>query len=186
MRDIIRMVVVLTSIAAASGITLSAIHRVTKGPIDYQTIKFVKEPAVKKVLTGYENDPIADREQIVVGTDDRGRPVTLTVFPAKKAGETFAVAVEGSGKGYHGEIGVMVGVNREGKIMDIAITSHSETPGVGSRVTEASFTDQFRGLEAEGELEVDGISGATYSSRGVVAAVEQAAGSVEQFREEIF
>ncbi len=186
MRDIIRMVVVLTSIAAASGMALSAAHRLTKGPIDYQTIKFVKEPAVKKVLTGYDNDPIADRKKIAVGTDDRGRPVELVIFPAKKAGETFAVAVEGSGRGYHGEIGVMVGVSKEGKVLDIAITSHSETPGVGSRVTEASFTDRFRGLSTTGEPTVDGISGVTYSSRGVVAAVKEAAGSVEKFREEIF
>jgi electron transport complex protein RnfG len=60
-RVIIRMVVVLTAICAASGLTLSVIYRVTETPIEYQTIKFVKEPAVKQVLTGYENDPIMDR-----------------------------------------------------------------------------------------------------------------------------
>lgn len=186
MRDILRMVVVLSVIAAASGLTLSAIHRLTRGPIEYQTIKFVKEPAVKKVLTGYENDPILDRKRIVVGADERGRPREVMVFPAKRAGETFAVAVEGKGKGFHGLIGVMVGISREGKLLDIGITSHSETPGVGSRVAEASFTDQFKGLTAGGELAIDGISGATYSSRGVVAAVEQAVGYVNKFREEIF
>jgi electron transport complex protein RnfG len=185
-RDILKMMVVLTVIAAASGMALSAVYRVTKGPIEYQTIKFVKEPAVKKVLTGYDNDPIADRKKITMGTDERGSPVVLIVFPAKRAGETFAVALEGQAKGYHGSIGVMVGVSRAGTLIDIGITSHSETPGVGSRVQEASFTDQFKGLPATGELTVDAISGATYSSRGVVMAVEQARGYVEQFKEEIF
>lgn len=186
MRDIVRMIVVLTLIGAVSGLTLAAIHRVTAGPIEYQTIKFVKEPAVKKVLSGYDNDPILDRKKIVVGTDLRGRPVTLTVFPARKAGETFAVAVEGSGKGYHGEIGVMVGVSKEGTILDIGITSLSETPGIGSRVTAAAYTDQYQGLPAKKGIAVDAISGATYSSKGVVAAVNEAVGTVNKFREEIF
>ena len=186
MRDIIRMVVVLTLICAASGLTLSVIYRVTEAPIDYQTIKFVKEPAVKKVLTGYDNDPILDRKKIVIGTDDRGGPIELTIFPAKRQGETFAVAIEGRGKGFHGTIGVMVGVSKEGSLTDIGITSHSETPGIGSKVTETTYTTQFQGLPATGELKVDGISGATYSSKGVMSAVNQALGYVAKFREEMF
>jgi electron transport complex protein RnfG len=181
-----RMIVVLTLIGAVSGLTLAGIHRATKGPIEYQTIKFVKEPAVKKVLTGYDNDPIMDRKKITVGTDPRGNPIELTVFPAKKAGQTFAVAVEGSGKGFHGEIGVMVGVSKEGVILDIGITSHTETPGIGSRVTDKSYTDQYKNLPAKKGVAVDAISGATYSSKGVVAAVNEAVGLVEKFREEIF
>jgi electron transport complex protein RnfG len=186
MREIVAMVVVLTLIGAASGLTLSVVYRVTKEPIEYQTIKFVKEPAVKKVLTGYENDPILDRKKLVVGTDERGHPRALTVFPATRSGETFAVAVEGRGKGFHGLIGVMVGVSREGTILDIGITSQSETPGIGSRITELSYTDTFKGLPAKAGISVDGISGATYSSKGVVAAVNEAVGYVNEFREEIF
>jgi len=185
-RDIIRMVVVLTLICAVSGLTLSVVYRVTEAPIDYQTIKFVKEPAVKKVLTGYDNDPIMDRKKIVIGTDDRGGPIELTIFPAKRQGETFAVAIEGRGKGFHGAIGVMVGVSKEGKITDIGITSHSETPGIGSRVTEPTFTNRFKGIPITGKLKVDGISGATYSSKGVMSAVTQALGYVAKFREEMF
>jgi electron transport complex protein RnfG len=186
MRDIVRMIVVLTVISAVSGLALSLVYRVTKGPIEYQTIKFVKEPAVKKVLSGYDNDPILDRKKVVVGRDERGEPLEIWVFPAKREGETFAVALEGKGKGFHGLIGVMVAIGKDETLLDIGITSHSETPGVGSKVEEASFTDQFRGLSRSGALEVDGISGATYSSRGVIRAVEQAMGYVTTFREEIF
>ena len=186
MRDIIRMVVVLTLICAVSGLTLSLVYRVTEAPIEYQTIKFVKEPAVKKVLTGYDNDPILDRKKIVIGTDDRGGPIELTIFPAKRQGEIFAVAIEGRGKGFHGTIGVMVGVSKQGKITDIGITSHSETPGIGSRVTETTYTNRFKGIPITGKLKVDGISGATYSSKGVMSAVTQALGYVAKFREEMF
>ena len=185
MRDIVKMIVVLTLIGAASGLVLSLVYTATKGPIEYQVIKFVKEPAVKKVLAGYDNDPVMDRKTIPIGTDETGAPIELVAFPAKKAGTTFAVAVEGKGKGYHGLIGVMVGVSTEGAVLDIAITSHSETPGVGSRVTEPSFTDQFKG-RAQTPVTVDAISGATYSSKGVMAAVTQALGYATTYRKEIF
>jgi len=185
-RDIVRMIVVLTLIGAASGLSLSLTHRVTKERIEVQIIKFVQEPAVKEVLTGYDNDPILDRKTIVVGTDERGNTIELIIFPAKKQGETFAVALEGKGKGFGGSIGVMVGVGKDGTLLDISITNHSETPGIGSRVTEASFTDEFKDLSIEEELEVDGVSGATYSSKGVMGAVNQAIGYVTKFREEIF
>lgn len=185
-REIAKMMVILTLIGAASGLTLSLIYQGTKERIDYQTIKFVKEPAVKKVLTGYDNDPILDRKKIVVGTDERGEPREVIIFPAKRQGQTFAVALEGRGKGFGGMIGVMVGIGKEGKLLDIGITSHSETPGVGTRVEEPSFTNQFRDLSITGAVAVDGISGATYSSKGVMSAVEEAIAYVNEFREEIF
>lgn len=185
MRDIVKMAVVLTLIAAVSGLVLSLVYNATKGPIEYQLIKFVKEPAVKKVLTGYDNDPVMDRKKITIGTDEKGKPIELIAFPAKKAGNTFAVALEGKGKGFHGLIGVMVGVGKDGTLLDIGITSHSETPGVGSRVAETSFTDQFKG-RTKTPITVDAISGATYSSKGVMAAVNQAIGYVTTFRKEIF
>jgi len=184
-RDLIKMAVVLTLIGAISGLVLSVVYNATKKPIEYQTIKFVKEPAVKKVLTGYDNNPVLDRKKIKIGTDEKGNPIELTVFPAKKAGKTFAVALEGHGKGFNGLIGVMIGVGKDGKLLDIGITSHSETPGVGSRVTELSFTDQFKSL-TKAPIKVDAVSGATYSSRGVMAAVNQAIGYVNTFRKEIF
>jgi electron transport complex protein RnfG len=180
------MITVLTLIGAASGLALSIIYKVTKAPIEYQTIKFIKEPAVKKVLTGYDNDPILDRKKITIGEDERGRPIELIIFPAKKAGKTFAVALEGKGKGFAGLIGVMVGVSKDGKLLDIGITSHSETPGIGSRVAEASFTEKFKGLKTEARVKIDSISGATYSSKGVIAAVNQAIGYVNNFSKEIF
>ncbi len=186
MRDIVRMIAVLTLICAASGLALSKVHQVTKERIQYQTIKFVKEPAVRKVLTGYDNDPILDRKTIVVVTDERGEPIQVDIYPAMKGGRTFAVALEGKGKGFEGLIGVMVGISKDGTLLDIAITTQKETPGVGARVTEASFTDQFRGLSVKGELQIDGISGATYSSKGVMNAVEQAIEYVDSFKEEIF
>ncbi|KMY66676.1 hypothetical protein AAU61_16325 [Desulfocarbo indianensis] len=189
MKDILKMVVVLTLICAVSGLTLAAVYDVTKGPIEYARLKNVKEPAVKAVLSGYDNDPIKDRVQIPIGTDKKGKPVNLVVFPAKKGGKTFAVAFEGAGSGYGGNIGVMVGFNlADNNISGISIVGHSETPGLGARITETQFTDSFKGKSLAKELTTDDInalSGATLSSKGSVAAVNQARGLLEKYRDKI-
>ena len=135
------MVIVLTVICAVAGAALAMVQKVTKGPIEYARLKFIKEPAVKAVLSGYDNDPIKDRVAIEIGKDKKGKPLMLNVFPARKGGKTFAVAFEGSGKGYHGDIGVMVGINvGEKKLTGISIVDHSETPGLGARIVEPAFT----------------------------------------------
>jgi electron transport complex protein RnfG len=188
-KDIIKMIVVLTLICAASGLILSAVYDVTKGPIEYARLKNVKEPAVKAVLKGYDNDPIKDRIEIPVGKDKKGKPVKLVVFPAKKGGKTFAVAFEGTGSGYGGKIGVMVGINVEKKdITGISIVAHSETPGLGARIVEPQFTDSFKGKSLAKELskdQINALSGATFSTKGTVAAVNQARGLLEKYRDQM-
>lgn len=189
MKDILKMIVVLTLICAASGLTLAAVYDVTKGPIEYAKLKNVKEPAVKAVLKGYDNDPIKDRIEIPVGKDKKGKPVKLVVFPAKKGGKTFAVAFEGKGSGYGGAIGVMVGIDlAKNDITGISVVGHSETPGLGARIMEAQFTDSFKGKSLAKELskdQINALSGATMSTNGTVAAVNQARGLLEKYRDKM-
>ncbi len=189
MKDIIKMIVVLTLICAASGLTLAAVYDVTKGPIEYAKLKNVKEPAVKAVLSGYDNDPIKDRIEIPVGKNKKGKTVNLVVFPAKKAGKTFAVAFEGTGSGYGGNIGVMVGIDlAKNDVTGISVVGHTETPGLGARIMEAQFTDSFKGKSLAKELtkeEINALSGATMSTKGTVAAVNQARGLLEKYRDKM-
>lgn len=175
MNDILRMAIVLTAICAVSGLALAGVHSVTKDPIEYQKIKFVQEPSVKAVLAGFDNDPIKDRFKVPAGKDKKGRDVFKTVFPAKKGGKIIALALDGSGKGFNGNIGVMVGFEPDGKLTGISIMSHGETPGIGSKIEQPGFTGQFKGKPVSDPASVDAISGATYSTKGVFAAVKQAA-----------
>ncbi len=81
------------------------------------------------------------------------------------------------GKGYGGDINILVGLEDETTIKGITIISHKETPGLGSRIAESSFTDMFRGLNiADVALsrdggQIDAITGSTISSSAVVDAV---------------
>ncbi|RLB44144.1 MAG: electron transporter RnfG [Deltaproteobacteria bacterium] len=179
MRELFRMVFVLTAICAGSALVLAYANKATKPAREYQLLKYVQGPSVKKVLKGYDNDPIRDVIEISIGKDEKGH--SIKIFPAKKDGKIIGIAYSSSAQGYHGQIEVMVGIDMNGTITGISIMRHSETPGLGARVVEPAFTNQFAGLKLSGQLnlstrggKIDGVSGATFSSQGVVSAVRKA------------
>ncbi len=85
------------------------------------------------------------------------------------------------GKGYGGLIDILVGLENETTIKGVTIISHLESPGLGARITESSFRDQFVGVNiADVALrqkggEIDAITGASISSGAVVDAIRDAA-----------
>lgn len=192
MRDLIKMVVVLAVICTTSGVVLSYVNTATEAPREYQYIKFVQEPSMKAVLSDYDNDPIKERIKLVVGEDEEGNPIETVVFPAKKGGKTQAVAYSATAKGYHDLIEVMVGVAPDGTLTGISIMTHTETPGLGARIEEPEFTDQFQGLDVDTAKlsdeggQVDVLSGATFSTAGVIAAVGAALEQFPQIKKETF
>ena len=177
MNEMIKMVVVLTILSAASGFLLSMIKNSTAAQIEVQQLQFVKGPAIKNILDGAGNDPIADRFKIKDGEQEK------SFFVGKFNGKANSIAFEASGKGFAGDIGVMVGINiDDDKIIGAAVTTHSETPGLGANAKDKpDFTAQFKGLPAEGPVNVTGdggkinaMAGATITSRGVCATVTKA------------
>ncbi|WP_320170808.1 RnfABCDGE type electron transport complex subunit G [Maridesulfovibrio sp.] len=182
MREIIHMIVVLSIICATSGAVLVNLKQATKGQIEQQVLTYVQGPALLSVLENRDNDPIKERMTIK----------DVTVFPAMKDGKLVGVALESFAPGYSGDIGVMVGfdVNKD-ELLGIGITTQTETPGLGTRVTEPSFTGRFKGhglgsmqLVAKGG-DIDSVAGATYSSTGTVDAVRKAIEIYQSIKPEI-
>lgn len=178
MGEIIRMIVVLSLICGLSGLTLASLRDATRERIILQELTFVQGPAIHSVLGEADNNPLADRKTFQAPD---GREVT--VFPAMRGGKLAGVALETSGKGYGGNLGVMVGFSlADDSLTGIGITTMKETPGVGSRTTLPSFTAQFSGHKAVNMAltknggDVDAVSGATISSTAAVDAVNQAVG----------
>ena len=178
MRDVIKMIVVLGVLAAVSGFVLWGVKTGTAAKIEYQQLKFVKGPAIIEILQGCTNDPLVDRFKIKDGEIERG--FYVGVFD----GKANAVAYETSGKGFGGDIGVMVGVNIEtDELLGMGVTTHAETPGLGSRAKDdPSFRAQFKGLSINEPFKVkpdggqiDAVSGATITSRGVCQGVTDSA-----------
>jgi electron transport complex protein RnfG len=174
MNEIIKMIVVLSILAAVSGGGLAAVRNGTKTQIEVQQLKFVKGPAIKEILKGSSNDPIADRFKV------RDENSEISFFVGRFDGKANVIAFEGAGKGYGGDIGIMVGVNiDDGKIIGAAVTTHSETPGLGATAKDdPTFVSQFKDLSVTDLIKVtnDGgtinaMSGATITSRAVCDGV---------------
>lgn len=77
----------------------------------------------------------------------------------------------GKGKGFMDDIAVEV-VVKGGKIAAINVLSHSETPGI----SDAAFTSVPEAIIAAQSVDVDTATGATGTSKGIIAAVKDALG----------
>ena len=195
MREILRMIVVLAAITGTSGLLLAGVNQGTKDQRKKQLLQYVKGPALEEVLTGSENQPLDDVKELEVQIPEEGPGAVsvVDIFPAYKNGELWAVAFEMTGKGYGGAIGVIVGIDVAAeKLLGIGITTHKETPGLGARIREKGLRTAFEGFAVSGEAkvkadggEVDAVSGATISSRGVCEAVTQAFDFYRENKEEI-
>ena len=176
MLAVIRMVVVLAAICGLSGFALSYLKITTAPRIEEQVLTYVQGPAILKVFADIDNAPIAERKKFKL-PDGK----IVTVFPGRKAGKLVGVALEDFGKGFGGDVGVMVGFDvARDTLTGIGITTMKETPGLGSRVAEPAFTGQFPGKPLDSKLKsqggaIDAVSGATISSTGAISALGNAA-----------
>ncbi len=75
--------------------------------------------------------------------------------------------------GYGGDVKIMCGIGEDGRIIATKVLKHSETKGIGSKVTETPFSEQFVGKDKNLE-DVSAITGATRSSSAYIRAVEVA------------
>jgi electron transport complex protein RnfG len=188
MREMLRLLLAIAAFSSFSGALLAAIESGTRERIEYQQLKFVKGPAIQKILEGCTNDPLEDRFKLPDGNVER------SFFVGVFDGKPNTVALESYGKGYGGDIGVIVAVNLENdRIVGVGVTTHSETPGVGSKAKDdPRFSEQFQGLSIKDPLKVkgdggqiDAVSGATITSRGVCGALVTSADIYMRLKNEI-
>jgi len=175
MKSILQMVIVLSLLCGSAGLCLSYLKMTTAESIENQVLAFVQGPAILDVFKLAENSPIADRKSFTLKDGSR-----VNVFPAMNGGKLTGVAIEQFGTGYGGPLGVVVGFNiHSDTLHGIGITTNKETVGIGTKVQEPAFRNQFPGKAIPVKLskdggEIDAISGATVSSVGVMAAVSNA------------
>ena len=185
MREMLKLFIAVVAFSAVSGGVLAAIQDATKEKIEYQQLKFVKGPTIKTIMEGSSNDPLIDRLRI------QDEALERNIFIGEFDGKRNTIAFETFGKGFGGLLGVIIGVNLDtDEIVGIGVTTHSETPGIGSRAkTDLSFATQFKGksikapfqIKADGG-DIDAMSGATITSRGVSGAVIEATEVYERLK----
>ncbi len=103
-----------------------------------------------------------------------------------EGGETVGYAISTATQGYGGQVKVMTGI-ADGKIIGVDVFyNDDETPGLGKNTSNASFRDQYKGLDVSSDIvvskdassgsaqTVDAVTSATISSRAVTKAVNEA------------
>jgi electron transport complex protein RnfG len=166
------MILSLLFISVGMSAALGFVYTLTKGPIEVAT-KQKEISAVKEVLPPFDNDPTLD-----VKTIDG-----LSFYTGTLDGQIVGVAVKTfTEKGFSGRFDMMVGFKPDGSINNIVIVEQKETPGLGTKMKEPKFKDQFNGknpgsfkmkVKKDGG-EVDAITAATISSRAFCDGVQKA------------
>ncbi|MDR0717798.1 MAG: RnfABCDGE type electron transport complex subunit G [Azoarcus sp.] len=125
-----------------------------------------------------DNDLAAARAEI-----DTGAATPVTVYRARRAGVVNGAVFKVSGKGYGGEIVILMAVDKAGALLGVRILKHSETPGLGDKIEaeKSNWIDNFAGKAlgtAAWAVKKDGgdfdqFAGATITPRAVVEAVKK-------------
>ena len=140
-----------TEIEAVSGATFTS-----EGIMDAVENALASEPG-----TSQKGEVPPQKEEV----EDKKPEVTQDISDMNLADGTY----EGTGKGFGGEIKVEVQV-KDGKVANIEILEHGETPNLSDPAIEGIP----KAIVEEQSIEVDSVSGATSSSKGIKNAVMDA------------
>lgn len=177
------MVLSLTLISLAASACLGFVYEITKSPIALSILN-KKLEAIKQVVPEFNNNPDEEMFRLATGEGD-----SLDIYPAKMDGVITGYAVNTyTNSGFSGFIGLMAGFKPDGSIVNITVLSQKETPGLGTKMADAEFKDQFNGKNpSDFQLKVkkdggpvDAITAATISSRAFCDAVQRAYNTLQK------
>lgn len=179
----LRLILVLTVICVVAGAVLAWVNGLTEPKIQAEK-ELKKKDALQESLPAavdFRTDATllqrvretvgAEISDLYLGFDDQDVQVGIVL------------TVES--RGYGGPIQLMVGVAQNGRVTGISVLGHSETVGLGAKVSEDDFLKQeaLTGITLEDtdtlavskdHGKVQAVAGATISSRAVVCGVNQA------------
>ena len=172
---------------------LGLVNGVTEGPIadiNWQNTQTAMTQVVSDPdNTTFGETPLENTQAMTDAAAAAGGTLG-DIYEAQVNGETVGYAVTVSASGSQGTIEMMVGVDTAGTVTGVSIVSHSETSGIGTKVmgndpldSGVGVLDQFVGKSAaDGTLSVgtnvDAITGATVSTRGITTGVNAALAAV--------
>lgn len=169
----------LVIVSSLSALLLSYVYTITKAPIEAARNK-AELAAIESVIgNDFDNNPYEDRTEISTADNTE----KLAFYPGKKGKKIKRFAIKTySDEAFGGRIELIVGFSINGKILNYEILASKETPGLGSKVAESEFKDQFQGLSPKYESfkvskdggEIDAVTAATISSRAVIDAIDRA------------
>ena len=176
MREIVHLALRLLAFCLAAGLLLAATNALTKGPIAYQA-DLTAQNARKQVLTE------ASSFQKLSGGGDPAYPHLTAVYEGVDKDGVVGYTFSLSPMGFKAVIEMTLGINKNGAITALSVDSQSETAGLGTKITTDSYLRQYQGAAADSATlteQIDGITGATVTSKAVVSAVGEAVSYAER------
>ena len=178
----LKLVLSLSIVTVVAASALAAVYGITKDPIDQSKLN-KKNNAIKLVQPGFDTQKGVIKEVKVL---PEGESDSLTVYISEWDNAFFGAAVETyTNMAFSGRFEIMVGFDKEGKIMGTEVLKANETPGLGDKIDkkkDANFSAQFlkknptefnMKVKKDGG-DVDAITAATISSRAYCDALTRA------------
>lgn len=175
-KEYIAPTVVLVAICLVITFALAYVNSITAPIIEENSIATANE-ARAELLPAADTFTEYDGELAVIEADK----IFATECYIADNGSGMVVTVET--KSFGGLLTEMIGIDDTGAITGVKVTSHSDTPGLGTKAHDAGYLEQYVGLAelndltAKADSSVTHVSGATISSNavhaGVYAALEQ-------------
>lgn len=175
---LINMIMALVIVCTLSALILAYVHKKTEAPIKAVKDNLELHAIAEIVPNGFDNNPFAEKTYITTSDNKR-----LVMYPVRKNGKIIALAIKSyTNRAFGGKMEVMVSITLDGCISGYKIIDHKETPGLGTKVTEKSFSDQFKGINPKkvdfrvkkDGGDIDAVTAATISSRAVIDAIQRA------------
>lgn len=175
---LLNMLLTLLIVTLIAGLSLGFVNNLTKGPKAKAKLER-KINALKLVLPQFTNNPVADMQLL---KSEKAKD-SVEIYPAYLENELVGTAVIGSSeKGFSGLIKIMIGFTADGAINNMVVLDQKETPGLGTKMKDEKFIQQFRDknpsnfnlkVKKDGG-EIDALTGATISSRAFSESVQMA------------
>ena len=178
---LITCVVVAAALGGVNAITADKI-----AAINWENTQKAMEAVVSDPdNTSFSEEALENTEAMTTAASSAGATLD-SVYEVLVGGENAGYAIKVVASGSQGSIEMMVGVDAAGVVTGVSIVDNAETAGIGSKVmtNEAlsngtGVLDQFIGKSAaDGALavgtNVDAITGATVSTKGVTTGVNAA------------
>lgn len=140
------------------------------------------------ILYVFDIDQSGSAEEILKRFEQNVKQTTISGVSlyeyTSSEGAPIAYAVPFTGPGLWGSISGYLGVSSDlDHITGLVFTNQSETPGLGGRIDELTFREQFRGLQItaqttlaygeQGGGQIDAITGATSTSNAVIRILNE-------------
>ena len=175
MRDLIKYGIILTVICAISGVSLSYVYSKTSVIIEQRQAELALKAMSVVLPEATDFEPVPADEVLAAAGATKG---IVEAYRGSSADGYTGAVVKVKSSGYGGTIVMLIGMDSFGVCQGLQIISQSETPGLGSLIKEEAFTAQFAGKQGtlatkKAGGDIDGVSGASISSKAVVDGVNK-------------